>query len=795
MKLFRFIFTCGLPLCAATMQAQDITFYTPNTVRVVKESTQNAKAEKKSLVVIANPEKVSVKQSKSGSATIYKSSALTVTVQDGKVSFADNKGNLLTSEGNWGFNPIANGPDKGSSKVKQTWNIESDEAIYGVGLLQNGKMSQRGENRRMEQNNLEDYAHFFQSIKGYGIYWDNYSPTRLVTPAEGQAGEVELESEVGKMVDYYFIYGGNADGVIAEMRHLSGKVPMLPLWTYGFHQCRERYKSQRELLEVVHKYRELKIPFDGIIQDWQYWGSNYNWNAMEFLNPDFDRAQDMIDEVHKQNAHISISIWASFGPETKAFKELKPKGLMLDFDTWPQSGLPQWPPRRDYPSGVRCYDVYSKEARDIYWKNLSRLHKMGIDAWWMDSTDPDQMDLTEEQRDQPTALGSYRSVRNAFPLMTVGGVYDSQRAVDSSKRVFILTRSYFAGQQRYGANTWSGDTGSSWETLRKQIPICLNYTLTANPNVNADIGGFFAGSYSTHGFNSATRNPQFQELYVRWMQFGAFTPMMRSHGADIYRELYYFGKAGEPVYDALVDAVKLRYRFLPYIYSQSWQVTKNDDSFMRALFMDFKEDKQTWNNNREFLFGHNVLVCPVVDPQYTTEKIVRTDPMSGWDRKDLKEGEYAKVDWTQTKSYKVYLPAGAQWYDYWTNKKLDGGQTLNVTTTLAHSPLYIKAGSIMPMSPEVQYANENKFDKLDIVVYPGANAKFTLYEDEGDNYNYEKGAYSTIELTWNDKAKSLTIGKRQGSFEGMLSTRTFNVKVIGGKEQSVKYNGKALTVK
>ncbi|MBQ5461558.1 MAG: DUF4968 domain-containing protein, partial [Bacteroidaceae bacterium] len=288
------------------MQAQDITFYTPNTVRVVKESNQNAKAEKKSLVVIANPEKVSVKQSKSGSATIYKSSALTVTVQDGKVSFADNKGNLLTSEGNWGFNPIANGPDKGASKVKQTWNIESDEAIYGVGLLQNGKMSQRGENRRMEQNNLEDYAHFFQSIKGYGIYWDNYSPTRLVTPAEGQAGEVELESEVGKMVDYYFIYGGDADGVIAEMRHLSGKVPMLPLWTYGFHQCRERYKSQRELLEVVHKYRELKIPFDGIIQDWQYWGSNYNWNAMEFLNPDFDRAQDMIDEVHKQNAHISI---------------------------------------------------------------------------------------------------------------------------------------------------------------------------------------------------------------------------------------------------------------------------------------------------------------------------------------------------------------------------------------------------------------------------------------------------------------------------------------------------------
>ena len=773
--------------------AQKVEFFTPRTVRIVKDNGQNV--EKKSLVVIASPEQVKVSQSKQGTATIYKSSALTVTVDNGSVSFADSKGNLLTREGSCTFTPITKGPDTDAYKVKQTFSVEADEGIYGVGMLQNGKMSQRGENRRMEQSNLEDFAHFYQTIKGYGIYWDNYSPTRLVTPDEGKAGQIELESEVGKMVDYYFIYGGDADGVIAEMRHLSGSVPMLPLWTYGFHQCRERYKSQQELLEVVHKYRDLKVPFDGIIQDWQYWGSNYNWNAMEFLNPDFDRAQDMIDEVHRQNAHMSISIWASFGPETKAFKEMKPKGLMLDFDTWPQSGLPQWPPRRDYPSGVRCYDVYSKEARDIYWKNLSRLHKMGIDAWWMDSTDPDQMDLTEEQRDQPTAMGSYRSVRNAFPLMTVGGVYDSQRAVDDSKRVFILTRSYFAGQQRYGANTWSGDIGSSWDSFRKQVPLFLNYTLTANPNTNADIGGFFAGSYSTQGHNSATRNPQYQELYVRWMQFGAFTPMMRSHGADIYRELYYFGKQGEPVYDALLDAVKLRYRFLPYIYSQSWQVTKNNDSFMRALFMDFKADKQTWNNNRQYMFGHNVLVCPVVDPLYTQEKIVKTDPMSGWDKQNLQRETYAKVDWTAPKTFSVYLPAGAQWYDYWTNAKLNGGQTITASAPLSHSPLYIKAGSILPLGPDVQYANENKFDNIDLVVYPGANATFTLYEDEGDNYNYEKGQYSTIQLTWNDHSKTLTIGKREGSFPGMLATRTFNVKIVGGTQKSVTYSGKAVTVK
>ena len=773
--------------------AQKVEFFTPRTVRIVKDNGQNV--EKKSLVVIASPEQVKVSQSKQGNATIYKSSALTVTVENGKVSFADNKGNLLTREGDCAFTPITKGPDTDAFRVKQTFSVEADEGIYGVGMLQNGKMSQRGENRRMEQSNLEDFAHFYQTIKGYGIFWDNYSPTRLVTPAEGKAGQIELESEVGKMVDYYFIYGGDADGVIAEMRHLSGSVPMFPLWTYGFHQCRERYKSQAELLEVVHKYRDLKVPFDGIIQDWQYWGSNYNWNAMEFLNPDFDRAQDMIDEVHRQNAHISISIWASFGPETKAFKEMKPKGLMLDFDTWPQSGLPQWPPRRDYPSGVRCYDVYSKEARDIYWKNLSRLHKMGIDAWWMDSTDPDQMDLTEEQRDQPTAMGSYRSVRNAFPLMTVGGVYDSQRAVDDSKRVFILTRSYFAGQQRYGANTWSGDIGSSWDSFRKQVPLFLNYTLTANPNTNADIGGFFAGSYSTQGHNSATRNPQYQELFVRWMQFGAFTPMMRSHGADIYRELYYFGKQGEPVYDALLDAIKLRYRFLPYIYSQSWQVTKNNDSFMRALFMDFKADKETWNNNRQYMFGHNVLVCPVVDPLYTQEKIVKTDPMSGWDRQDLQRETYAKVDWSAPKTFSVYLPAGAQWYDYWTNTRIDGGQTLTAAAPLSHSPLYIKAGSILPLGPDVQYANENKYDNIDLVVYPGANASFTLYEDEGDNYNYEKGQYSTIQLTWNDRSKTLTIGQRQGSFPGMIATRTFNVKVIGGTTKTVTYTGKSVSVK
>ena len=789
----------ALPL-SALVSAQTIEFFTPQTVRVLRDNGKTS--DQKSLVVISTPEKVKVTKKTVGNATIYKSSALTVTVKDGKVSFADAKGKTLMTEGESKFTPITSGPNADAFKVKQTFSLDKDEEIYGVGLLQNGKMSQRDENRRMEQSNLEDFAHFYQSIKGYGIYWDNYSPTHLATPKQGEAGEVVLESEVGRKSDYYFMYGKDADGVIKEMRHLTGKAPMLPLWTYGFHQSRERYKTQDETIGVVRKYRELGIPFDGIIQDWQYWGSNYTWNAMEFLNEDFGRAQDLINEVHEKNAHMSISIWSSFGPETKAFKELKSKNLLFDFETWPQSGLSFWPPRKDYPSGVRVYDCYSSEARDIYWKYLSNLHKMGIDAWWMDSTDPDQMDFKDSQLDQKCSMGTYRSVRNIFPFMCVNGVYDHQREAEKNmdpskkKRPFILTRSYFAGQQRTGANTWTGDIGSSWDSFRKQIPICLNYTLTANPQVNTDIGGFFAGSYNTQGRNSGVRNPQYQELYVRWMQFGAFCPMMRSHGTEVYRELYYFGKQGEPVYDALVDAVKLRYKFLPYIYSQSWQVSKNDDSFMRALFMDFKADKKTWTNNREYMFGRNILVCPVIDPLYTPEKKVETDAMTGWDNNVQleKKNGYLVPDWKAERQFEVYLPAGAKWYDYWTNTLLDGGQSIKASAPLAHSPLYIKAGTILPQGPDVQYTSEKKWDNLELLIYPGANGEFTLYEDEGDNLNYENGAYSTIKMTWNDKSKTLTIGQRQGSFDGMLTTRTFIVKTPGG-EKKVVYDGKKVTIK
>ncbi|MDE6286603.1 MAG: DUF5110 domain-containing protein, partial [Muribaculaceae bacterium] len=497
------------------------------------------------------------------------------------------------------------------------------------------------------------------------------------------------------------------------------------------------------------------------------------------------------------DARISISIWASFGPETKQYRELAPMGLLFSFETWPQSGLSEWPPRMDYPSGVKVYDCYSDTARAIYWKHLRRLHGMGIDAWWMDSTDPDHLSYRDSDLDEACALGSLRRVRNLFPFMTVGGVDTRQRAEDRDKRVFILTRSFFAGQQRYGANTWSGDVGSSWESLRNQVPLCLNHTLTGNPNVNTDIGGFFAGSYNRNWDpTSGARNPQFQELYTRWMQFGLFNPMMRSHGTDVYRELYYYGRPGEPIYDALVDAVKMRYRLMPYIYSTARRVSTRDDSFMRALFMDFRDDPATWRNGREFMFGRSLLVCPVLDPLYTEEKVVKTDEMSGWD-KDAEGGAggWAPVDWSQPRTYTVYLPAGADWYDFYTGRKYTGGTTLEADAPISRSPLYVKAGSILPLAEDMQHTGEKPWNVLTLNVYPGRDAEFTLYEDEGDNYNYLHGQYTEIPMRWHDRSRTLTIDARHGSYTGMTATRTFLVQLPDGTTRSVNYAGRKVTLK
>ena len=753
---------------AVSAQNVKVEFITPSIVHIVKGQPT------KTLVVTAKPENVAV----SRQGNTWKSAELTVK-QDaqGNLTFLTAKGKVLLKEKNCDV-----------KEVRQTFTLDKDEAVYGLGTFQDGKMNRRGSQKRMEQSNLEDFQNVLQSIKGWGLYWENYSPTVFEDNAQGMT----FDAEVGEGIDYYFMYGGSADGVIAQMRYLTGDVPMFPLWTYGFWQSKERYKTAKETESIVDQYRALQVPLDGIIQDWQYWGSNYLWNAMDFLSEDFSNGKQLIDNVHKKHAHFMISIWASFGPMTQQFRELEKIGCLLPFETWPQSGISHvWPPMRDYPSGVKVYDAFHPEARAIYWKYLKKLYDYGTDAWWMDSTDPDFFNPRESDYEHKVYGGTWRSQRNAFPLETVRGIYQSQRKDDRGKRIFIMTRSSYAGQQHYGSNMWSGDVNSSWDMLRKQVPAGLSFTLTGNPNFNTDIGGFFCSSYNTKGSGSAPKNPQFQELYVRWMQYGLFCPVFRSHGADAPREIWQFGQKGEPVYDAIEKTIRLRYRLIPYLYSTAWQVTSNNDSYMRPLFADFAADKKVWNMTDEFMFGRSILAAPIVDPQYTEEKVIRTNAMTGWDRRKESgdRSQESVVNWQEAKTAVKYLPKGAMWYDFWTNQKYQGGKSVTLTTTFDRVPMFVRAGSILPLGPEMQYVGEKTWDNLEIRVYPGADASFVLYEDEGDSYNYEKGVCTTINFTWNDKARKLTIGARKGEFPGMLKSRRFTVVLPDGRQQEIEYNG------
>ena len=775
----------------------EVQWFNPNSLRVLKTPAGKT-VEKNSISVIAKPEKSGIKISTSDNGDIVmKSNSLIVTLnqKNGTMTYAKADGTILLKEleNNKAFTPF-NDAGKSTYTVYQGFQTDKEEGLYGLGQLQNGQMMQRNMTKELIQGNIEDVSPIFQSTKGYGVFWDNYSATTYTDNEK----ETSFSSIVSDCIDYYFMYGGSADGVIAQIRELTGEVPMMPLWSYGFMQSKERYKSQDETVGIVKKYRELGIPLDCIIQDWQYWGNNYLWNAMDFQNPLFYNPKEMIDSIHGMNAHMMISIWSSFGPATKPYRALDPKGLLFNIETWPQSGIEGWPPNMEYPSGVRVYDAYSPEARDIYWNHLNKgIFQLGMDGWWMDSTEPDHFNWKDSDFDHQTYLGSYRSVRNAYPIMTVGGVYDHQRAETSDKRVIILTRSGFLGQQRYGSNVWSGDVQSSWDMFRKQITAGLNFSLTGMPHWNSDLGGFFAGSYNTNGSTSATKNPMYQELYVRWVQFGAFCPMMRSHGADTPREFFWYGKAGEPVYDALVDAVKLRYSLMPYLYSTAWDVSHNQSTFMRALFMDFINDKKTWNIGNEYMFGKAILVAPVLHAQYTPEQkqdLLKENEGWGQVKKDNGTAIWS-VDFTQPKDMEVYLPSGCKWYDYWTNEYYEGGQNLKVTTTLNKIPLFVRAGSIIPIGPDVQYTNEKKWDNLIINVYPGADGTFTLYEDEGDNYNYESGAYTEIPMTWNDTSHTLTIGSKKGSYNGMLSERKFTVRTPNGNEKTITYKGKKVTVK
>ncbi|MBL4561621.1 MAG: DUF5110 domain-containing protein [Labilibaculum sp.] len=753
-----------------------VQFYSSKIVRIIKSPMGND-FQKESLSVVKKPEDLQILVSNKNGEIIASTPFLKVILdtETGAIRFEDSNNNLLITEKEDGCDltpKVYAGIDVFSAKQK--FKLDPEEIIYGLGQLQKGKMSQRNQTVFLKQGNQETVIPFILSTKGYGLFWDNYSPTTFTDNPE----ETFFDSEIGQCIDYYVMLGGNADGVVAQMRDLTGQVPMFPYWTYGYWQSRERYKTQDETVSVVEKYRSLNVPLDGIIQDWRYWGQDSVWNRMGFDPSTYPDPKGMVDQVHEMNAHLMIVAWPGFGPLTKQYAEFKSKNMQLNFLTWPPK------------VGSKPYDVYNPKARDIYWNYLNKgvFSYINNDAWWLDSSEPDHIEVKDEDFEQPTYLGPYRSVVNAFPLEHIKGVSEHQRATNDQKRVFILTRSAFAGQQRYGSNTWSGDVVTDWPVLRNQISAGLNFSLCGIPHWNSDIGGFFVWN-----FPGGVNNKAFHEIYVRWLQFGTFCPMMRSHGTDTPREIYQFGKKGDWSYDAIEKFINLRYRLLPYIYSTSWDVSANGSSMMRALVMDFANDKKALDIDNQYMFGKSFLVCPVTEPMY-----VKT-------RKDGNKYLDPVEDFSTIKSSKLYLPAGTEWYDFWTGEKISGGKEISREAPIDIMPLYVKAGTILPWGPEVQYAEEKKLDDLEIRIYPGADGEFILYEDEGDNYNYEKGAYSTISFKWDDALQTLSISDRKGEFSGMLSERQFRFVLVNASSgaglaeseavRTVAYTGKAISEK
>ncbi len=752
----------------------ELQVYSPSIIRVFKTQKGN-QVEKESLSVVKTPEKDIFTVQEKNNEVIVKTEFLEASLNliTGKVVFKNNQG-ILLQEKNYGaqFTPFN---DAGNSTflARQAFRLDEDEAIYGLGQYQNGKMIQRNQRVVLKNSNHDITIPYFYSVsKGYSVFWDNYAPTTFTDNLQ----ETSFEA-LGECVDYYFLYGEDGDGTVAQMRDLTGKAPMFPLWTFGYWQCKEHYKTQFELVDVFKKYRDLNVPIDGIIQDWRYWGEDSLWNAMDWDPERYPNPAKMAEEVHDMNGHLMVVAWPGFSPLTEQYKIFEEKNMLIDFETWPPT------------CDTRPYDVYNPEARKIYWDFLKKgVFSIGTDAWWLDSTEPDHIDVKERDFDQPTHLGTYRSVSNAYSLAHTTGIYNHQRQTTEDKRVFILTRSSFAGQQRNASVSWSGDVIADWDVLHQQIPAALNFSVCGVPYWNSDIGGFFVWHYP-----GGKDNVAYREIYVRWLQFGTFSPMMRSHGTDTPREIWQFGEKGDWEYDAIEKFIKLRYRLLPYLYSTGWQVTNNDATIMKPLAFDFAEDKAVYDIDNQYMFGESFMVRPVTEPMYT-----KFD-------KDGNRYVNSEEDFSTVKNTRVYLPEGTTWYDFWTSEAISGGRYVEKETPVDIMPLYVKAGSIIPWGPDVQYAEEEKWDNLEIRIYPGADGTFTLYEDENDNYNYEDGAYSTIEFAWDDAKKELKIGNREGQFKKMLKKRQFNLVLveegIGNgipetekDKKTITYNGKAKSV-
>ncbi|MDP9337369.1 MAG: glycoside hydrolase family 31 protein [Acidobacteriota bacterium] len=672
---------------------------------------------------------------------------VTVTRNDGAILFSDSSGKKLFQDYDRSLVPVQVNGEKTyhSEMFSNLW--DSTEAFYGLGQHQAGVWNYHGEDVELSQDNTNISIPMFLSSNGYGIFWNNASRSRFNNRFPHA---LYLSSEVADSVDYYFMYGPEFDKIIADYRDMTGAAPLFGKWAYGFWQCKNKYESQGEILGVAHKYRELRIPVDNIVQDWFWWRTM----GEPVFNKNYPDPAGMIGDLHKNNFHVMFSFWPYFRPGSAVYEEMDKRGFFIDRTK--AAGF--------HPAGQALYDAFNPEARKYYWQLIDRgLFKIGADAWWLDTDEPETEGReTSVLVNNKVAIGGGAQYANLFSLMTTQAVYEGQRAASNDKRVFILSRSAAAGTQRNSVAAWSGDVESNWLSFARQIPAGLNFSLSGIPYWTTDIGGFIIGNPD---------DPAYRELFIRWFEYGTFCPIFRLHGTRTTNtnELWSYGEQAQKI---LTDYDRLRYRLMPYIYSLAWKTTREGYTLMRPLAMDFRSDVRAQNIGDQFMFGPALLVNPVTEPGATKRHL--------------------------------YLPRGA-WRDFWTGRKVDGGNAIDASANLERMPLYVRAGSIIPMGPELLFATEKPADPVELRIYQGADGDFLLYEDQNDNYNYEKGAYATIEMHWDDSKKILTLADRWGKFTGMLQNRTFKIVVVRedvgvGIETTtlpdivIQYSGKQLSV-
>jgi alpha-D-xyloside xylohydrolase len=805
----------------------------------------------------------------------------------GAVTFLDPSGQTILAEKAGGGRTLTAATVGGeqTTGVRQEWQPQSDESLYGLGQHQHGLLDIKDTDLELRQYNTEVFIPYLVSSRGYGILWDNTSYSRfgdlgnavplpgtsglyasggdpgdvnpgsgsvswsgMVTPPStgdytfrtyssgqvqlsvnnqvvidhwrqgwlpnedvahvsltaGQAVPVKLTwqsdiavniirllwkppvanrttslwSQVADGVDYYFVYGPVLDAVVAGYRRLTGAAPMMPLWSYGFWQCREHYQSAQEITDVLSGYRSRNAPIDNIVQDWQYWTAP-NWGSHQFDPARYPDPTGMVKTIHDTyHARFMISVWPKFYTGIANFNALNAQSGYLY-----QLNLTEM--KKDFVGYVfTFYDAFNAGARQLYWSQInSALFARGVDAWWLDASEPDIVEgpftsiasqiSTFQTHMNPTALGTGARMLNAYSLVNSQAVYEGQRAAAPNQRVFILTRNGFAGQQRFSAATWSGDISSTWTALRKQIPAGLSFSLSGMPYWTLDSGGFAVPARFAATSPTAADLAEWRELNTRWFEYATFLPILRVHGQAPVREMWQFGGDTSTYYQAMLKFDRLRYRLLPYIYSLAGAVTQQAGTILRPLVMDFPSDATARRITDQYLFGSALLVSPVTS--------------------------------YSARSRTVYLPGGATWYDFWTGARASSTGNVSAAAALDAIPVYARGGSIIPVGPDLQYTSEKPADPITLYVYGGADGSFTLYEDQGTTNDYEKGAFATIPLRWTDATRTLTIGARSGTFTGMLTSRTFQIVLVtSGKavgfsfspiaDKTVTYTGAAMDV-